>query len=308
MSLFRDSMRPPPLASDAALRRYIDLVRAELEPDPLFRRRLRGLVTNRFVAVREGGAVAMTGISPARAMGRLGRACLYASVALAASVGVTMAASQSALPGDPLYGVKLRIEELRVTALPAEFRDELAVYVLTERVGELSQLTAAGRTEQAEALVEVIEDQVAVVAALDLPAETESGLIAAQLDVLDTLVESLPPEAQQAIQRAMSGGPGLVKAGRDPATGHGHDATAGGGQDRVPAAGDVAATDGTDGADANGTGAEPPGQVSKPSMTPQRTTTPEPEATPEPAETPMPTPKAHGPGQGADAQGDEGSD
>lgn len=305
MSLFRDSMRPPPLASDAALRRYIDLVRAELEPDPLFRRRLRGLVTNRFVAVREGGAVAMAGISPARAMGRLGRACLYASVALATSVGVTMAASQSALPGDPLYGVKLRIEELRMTALPSEFRDDLAVYVLTERIGELSQLTAAARIEQAEALVEVIEDQVAVVAALDIQAETESGLIAAQLDVLDTLVETLPPKAQQAIERAMAGAPGLVKAGRGPATGHGQDVSAGGGQGRVPGAGDVAAADIPDGTASNGDPNEPQGQVSKPTKAPQPTATPKPTATPEPAETPTATPKAKGSGQGAGAQAED---
>ena len=58
MSLFRDSLRPPPIASEDALRRYHEIVRAEIEPDPLFRRRLRGLVTNQFVAIREGAAPA----------------------------------------------------------------------------------------------------------------------------------------------------------------------------------------------------------------------------------------------------------
>jgi len=308
MSLFRDSMRPPPLASDAALRRYIDLVRAEIEPDPLFRRRLRGLVTNRFVSVREGRAVAIAGVSPARTMGRLGRACLFASLALATSVGVTMAASQSALPGDPLYGVKLRIEELRMTALPAEFRDDLAVYVLTERVGELSQLTAAGRTEQASALVEVIEDQVAAVAALDIRTATESGLIAAQLDVLNTLVETLPPKAQQEIERAMAGAPGLLNAGPGPATGHGQDASTGDGQDHVPAAGEVAASDAPDAGASNDGADEPSGQVSQPSRAPKPTATPGPTASPQPAATPMPTAKAKASGQGADAQADEDSD
>ena len=66
MSLFRASMRPPPIASDAALRRYLEIVRAEIEPDPLFRRRLRGLVTNQFVAIREGTAPAAR--LPSRAM------------------------------------------------------------------------------------------------------------------------------------------------------------------------------------------------------------------------------------------------
>ena len=72
MSLFRDSMRPPPIASDAALRRYLELVRAEIEPDPLFHRRLRGAVLNQFVAVREGAPSTMRVPSRARAMGRLG--------------------------------------------------------------------------------------------------------------------------------------------------------------------------------------------------------------------------------------------
>ncbi|MEO6295416.1 MAG: hypothetical protein ABIP01_01290, partial [Candidatus Limnocylindria bacterium] len=111
MSLFRDSLRPPPLASDAAVRRYLELIRAELEPDPLFRRRLRGEVVNRFVAAREGLE------QPARrpsAMGKLGRAVLYSSFALAMSAGGVMAASQQALPGDVLYSLKLRIEALRL--------------------------------------------------------------------------------------------------------------------------------------------------------------------------------------------------
>ncbi len=95
MSLLRDSLRPPPLASDAAVRRYIELIRAELEPDPLFRRRLRGEVVNRFVAAREG--LKQPAHRPS-AMGRLGRAVLYSSFALAMSAGGVMAASQQALP------------------------------------------------------------------------------------------------------------------------------------------------------------------------------------------------------------------
>ena len=93
MSLLRDSLRPPPLASDAAVRRYIELIRAELEPDPLFRRRLRGVVVNRFMAAREG--LEQPAHRPS-AMGRLGRAVLYSSFALAMSAGGVMAASQQA--------------------------------------------------------------------------------------------------------------------------------------------------------------------------------------------------------------------
>ena len=274
MSLFRAAMRPPPIASDAALRRYLEIVRAELEPDPLFRRRLRGLVTNQFVAIREGTAPAPR--LPTRGMGRLGRMCLYASVAVAMTVGVTMAASQSALPGDPLYGVKLRIEELRVAALPTEFQDDLAIYALTERINELNRLAQAGETERAGALVAAIENQLSVIATMDIAPEPQNILLASRLEVLDTLVERLPPKAQQAIERAMAGAPGLVKDGPGPATGHGDGASAGSGRDQAPAA--VGVPDPSPEPPSGGT--QPPGQVSRPSVAPSPTAPPEPSPSP----------------------------
>ena len=290
MSLFRDSMRPPPIASDAALRRYLELVRAEIEPDPLFHRRLRGAVLNQFVAVREGAPSTMRVPSRARAMGRLGRACLYASVAVAMSVGVTMAASQTALPGDPLYAVKLRIEELRVVALPAEFGDDLAVYALTERINELNRLAEAGEVERAEALASVIEDQVAVVTAMGIGPAAQNNLLASRLDVLDTLVDRLPPKVQQAIERAMAGAPGLTKPDSGPAVGHGQGgATAGSGQGGAPAVEEPSATS----EPSNSGNRNPPGQATKPTKTPS--------PTPSPRPSPSPKEEGKGGGQGADA-------
>ena len=119
MSLSHASLTP-----DELVRRYVERVRADLEPDPLFRRRLRGIVSNQFVAAREGSAIPAS--RPSR-MGRLGRACLYVSFALGISVGGVMAASRAAIPGDLLYPVKLQIEALRMEALPAEYRDDLAI-------------------------------------------------------------------------------------------------------------------------------------------------------------------------------------
>ena len=123
MSLSHASLTP-----DELVRRYVERVRADLEPDPLFRRRLRGIVSNQFVAAREGSAIPAS--RPSR-MGRLGRACLYASFALGISVGGVMAASRAAIPGDLLYPVKLQIEALRMEALPAEYRDDLAILALS---------------------------------------------------------------------------------------------------------------------------------------------------------------------------------
>ena len=112
MSLFtrRPGSHVPP---DEAMRRYVELVRRDIDPHPLFRRRLRGTVVNRFVAQREGSAVARR--PRASRMGRLGRACLYASVATAISVGGVMAASESALPGGFFYPLKLSVEDMRLT-------------------------------------------------------------------------------------------------------------------------------------------------------------------------------------------------
>lgn len=206
MSLFRDSLRPPPLASDEAIRRYLLAIRAELEPDPLFRRRLRGIVVNRFVAAREGVQRSGRGGS---AMGKLGRACLYASVALAMSVGGVLAASRGALPGDLLYSVKLEMEQLRVAILPAHLHDDLAVARLSERINEFSLLADAGDWQHAAGLASAISDgydELAVLGVTDFAAE---GMLAQRLEVLESLVDQLPPRAEAAIKRAMEHAPGL---------------------------------------------------------------------------------------------------
>jgi hypothetical protein len=288
MSLFRETMRPPTITSDAAVRRYIDLIRAEIEPDPLFRRRLRGHVLNQFVAVREG--VVPEKVPPSRAMGRLGRACLYASVGLAMSAGVTMAASQAALPGDPLYGVKIRIEELRAESLPAAFQDDLALHALSERVSELARLADAGRLDEVAALAGPIHDQAAALEALGLPIDTESGLVATQVEALGVITESLPPEAQAAVERALSGAPGLVKAGPGtPATGHGQVKKAAGsdGNGQGDSAGNGAANGkgkGKGGGHGNGNGngnaGMPPGDDGESAMQPEPGATGTPEAGP----------------------------
>lgn len=205
MSLFRDSMRPPPLASDAAVRRYVELIRAELEPDPLFLRRLRGTVVNRFVAAREGLEQPAW---QASAMGKLGRACLYATFALGVSVGGAMAASQAALPGDALYPLKRNIEALRLQALPAHLHDELAVMALSERINELGRLAEAGDWERAAGLAASIGDGYEQLADLGMT-DAQNGQLQSRLAVMESLFADLPPQAQAAIERAMDHAPGL---------------------------------------------------------------------------------------------------
>lgn len=199
MSLSRASLSP-----DDLVRRYVQLVRADLEPDPLFRRRLRGVVTNRYVAAREGLA------EPARRssqMGRLGRACLYASFALAMSVGGALAASRGAVPGDFLYPMKLRVEAIRLETFPQAFHDDLLVYALSERMAEFGRLVEEGELERAAELARTIGGGYQELAQMGIDVDSEE--LRASLAVLDALTDRLPADAQAAIERAIREAPGL---------------------------------------------------------------------------------------------------
>ena len=218
MSLFRSSLRRPPITSDEAVRRYVEAIRPQLEPDRAFQRRLRGEMLNRYVVAREE---ARTSALPAAARS-VARAAILASLALAITVGGTMAASQSAIPGDLLYPVKREIEELRVTLLPESFRGELATYSLAERINELGQLVEAGEWELAAGLAGSIEDAVATLAGLGMTPAAD-GALAEPIATLTVLLQSLPPEAQTAAEEALDAAPGLLNAGPGTGSGAGDD-------------------------------------------------------------------------------------
>jgi hypothetical protein len=193
MSLFRTSVRPPAILSDEAIERYVQAIRHELQPDPLYRRRLRGIVLNRYVAVREG---TIHSARPRAAMSRIGRAVLVASFTLAIGVTSVMAASQEALPGEWLYPLKQRVEQMRIEILPAHLHDDLAAAALGERIDELAGLALRGDDEGAAALTVVIEhDYEELVAGFP----QEVGGINRQLVVLDGLLERLPEQARLAV-------------------------------------------------------------------------------------------------------------
>ena len=91
------------MSLDASLRRLA----TDRQPDPFFRRRLRSEVLNRWVATREGLAPVPERPWIGREMGRLGRACLYATVALGVSAASVLGVSQESVPGQPLYPAQL---------------------------------------------------------------------------------------------------------------------------------------------------------------------------------------------------------
>jgi hypothetical protein len=292
MSLFTNPIRPAPIASDAAVRRYIEAIRHQVEPDPLYRRRLRGQVVNRFVAQKRG--IDLTGSRRPSRMGALGRACLYASFALAASVTGVMAASDAAIPGDVLYPVKLGIEEMRLDVLPDEYHDELAVYALLERIGELSQLVEAGDVARASTLAGPIQD-----AYEQAVAEThDAGGLARRLDRqiawLAQVVSALPSQARASIAHAMNGAPDLVldawtADGSEPGA---EPASSSGGSGQGPGSGRGQGSDQGRGAGAPGDDPSPEA-TPKPERTPKLDRTPKPDPTPgeDASSTPKPTPK-----------------
>lgn len=213
MSLFRGTIRPPAILSDEAVERYLNAIREELAPDPLFRRRLRGEVLNRYVAAREGMAAAAP---RRRSMGRLGRAVLYASFTLALSATSVLAASQEALPGDVLYSLKRQVENLRMQIVPAHLHHDLAAYELAERIDELARLTEMGDSSRAAAMAAVVaEDYETFLAEADaagLPADDR------YLTVLTALIDRLPEPAQDAVE-AVIDRTSTHGAGRSPTSG-----------------------------------------------------------------------------------------
>ncbi|HEX6140260.1 MAG TPA: hypothetical protein VF013_07360 [Candidatus Limnocylindria bacterium] len=256
---------------DPALVARLQRTIARLEPDPLFRRRLRGEILNRHVAAREG----LIRTAPrSRQMGRLGRATLYASVGLAVSVTGAGAASQQALPGDALYSLKLRLEEIRMQIAPASMRGYLAVLALDERLDEVEVLARAGawsRVETAAAQVTAAERRVEGYAVT--VSGTELAEIHRHVAVIEQLLLTAPEAARPGLRTALEAsttGPGAPGRGNGPNAAHGNGKGSAG-----------------SGAGSGGNGSVPPPTTAdqSPSAAPSARPSRPPQATPAPAAT-----------------------
>jgi len=307
MSLFRGTLRPRAIPSDEAVERYLTTIREELAPDPLFRRRLRGEVMNRYVAAREG----MSGAIPRRrSMGRLGRAVLYASFTVALSTTSVLAVSQVSLPGDVLYPLKRHVERLRMEVLPAQLHHDLAAYELAERIDELARLTEKGDIARASALTaEVAADYEAFIEEADA-----SGVVIEDryLPVLTALLDRLPEPAQAAVQavidRAPSHGNGTNSGTTSGTPNHGAEGS-GNGSGHNSSSGAGAGVPGVPNDNSNGNGPGGPSAVEptpKPSKSPKPQPTPRASIGPNPASTDVPgTDRGGGNARGADNEPDQ---
>jgi hypothetical protein len=86
----------------------------------------------------------------AKVFGSLSRAYIIAPLCLVLFLGVTTYASADSLPGDPMYGVKLKIEAAQVMLSPtAEAKLKLRMKFAEKRLAELQALRAAHIPQQA---------------------------------------------------------------------------------------------------------------------------------------------------------------
>ena len=202
--------RGPEFPGDPVITARIERHLRRVQPDPLFRRRLRSVVVNRYVATREGLAMPATARPVMRRqMGMLGRGVLYASLLTTMAVTAVGAASQDSLPGDALYGVKLELEQVRMQLAPAALRDDLAAMALDKRLDEVEALASAGRWELVDDAANRATQAGAALASLAPSANDLSALAgedAAQRHAqrLAELVRTAPALALDGLQRALA--------------------------------------------------------------------------------------------------------
>lgn len=252
----------------------------ELEPDPRFARRLRGIVLSRHVATREGYGVPVRQRTP---MTPIGRGVLIGTVLVAMSAGSVGAFSQAALPDDPLYPLKLRLEALRMAIAPADLQDDLLRLALDERVSELRRAADAGRwaaAEEAAWRVAVTEVQLIQLHGMT-PAVAQR--IAAHLHAIDQVMAHAPAHAAARVAERLNPARDALQAGSRNANGGS-----------------------ANGGNANGGGSSAPTRSVEPTPRPRPSRTPTPvpthapaapSARPAPTEAPAATPRPTPPSQ-----------
>jgi hypothetical protein len=186
---------------DQAFAKSLERSLRRLEPDALYRQRLRGAVLNHYVAMREG--LAQPPRRP-RVMGALGRGVLVASLVVALGASAAGAAAAESLPGDPLYPVKLQFEEIRLQIAPHVMRADLMAMTLDERLDELEALARAGRWSQVAGVAHAVaEAEARLAGARVAPGQAAVEELSKHAAVLEALVDTAPAAAQGGLHRAI---------------------------------------------------------------------------------------------------------
>jgi len=155
------------------------------------------------------------GVAASQAAPRLGRRTIlrpaYALagllLVLTLTFGATAAyASEAALPGDVLYGVKRGLEDVQlVLSTTAAGDSALVEHFADRRVDEIEALTGRGRWDDAEralqAYPEVVDELVALSQADAV--DSQAARLGHHLEILRRVAEKTPAEAQPALLRAL---------------------------------------------------------------------------------------------------------
>ena len=157
----------------------------------------------------------MNRVAASQAAPRLGRRTIlrpaYALagllLVLTLTFGATAAyASEAALPGDALYGVKRGLEDVQLLLSTTAAGDSALVeHFADRRLDEIEALTGRGRWEDAEralqAYPEVVDELLAVSQADAV--DSQAARLAHHLEVLLRVAEKTPAQAQPALLRAL---------------------------------------------------------------------------------------------------------
>jgi hypothetical protein len=129
-------------------------------------------------------------------------ALLAASLALVLATGATLAAQ----PGGPLYGVRLWVETVSLPADPAA-RAEAELSRLDARMQEAVRAAADGNESAVAAALaayrQILDDAVAAAGDKPTPASDLQKTVDRQLVVLEGLLDKVPPQARDSIQKAI---------------------------------------------------------------------------------------------------------
>ena len=165
------------------------------------RARVLARVTNRVAALQAAPRLGRrTILRPAYALAGL-------LLVLTLTFGATAAyASEAALPGDALYGVKRGLEDVRlVLSTTAAGDSALVEHFADRRLDEIEALSGRGRWDDAERALQdypqVVDELVALSQADAV--DSQAARLAHHLEVLLRVAEKTPAEAQPALQRAL---------------------------------------------------------------------------------------------------------
>jgi hypothetical protein len=127
-------------------------------------------------------------------------------VFLMAVGGTTAYASEAALPGDILYGVKRGLEGVQLRLSTTAMGDSVLIERFADRrVEEIESLTARGRwadvAEALQAYPAIIDEMVA--ASQPNALDSQAARLSHHLEVLTRVGANTPPQAQPALLRAL---------------------------------------------------------------------------------------------------------